>query len=194
MPDLIKPAKIAIIGAKSAELAREMHLNPDTLAELESADAALFLMSAEHGIMSADLESWRLARELYIPSIVVICDLTVSEIDFEDIAMIATKMLDPVVTPYLVLHSDDGKPAALINLQTLAVLDYSSSEVITRDADPEHVELVSEFREEYLEALDAAGDDSFAAGLLFPALPWLEGSRMGLDQIIQYLNLIPTVG
>jgi len=162
--------------------------------ELENADVSLFLVSAGDGIVSADLAKWRLARDLYIPSLVVICDLLESEIDFEDMSAIATKMLDPVVTPFLVLHSDDGKPAALINLESLRVLDYSSGTLEEREADLEHVELVSEFREEYLEAIEDAGEDSFIAGLLFPALPWIEGTPIGIAQIQSYLDLIPARG
>ena len=188
MSDLINSPKISILGAKSVLLGAELgFLNT----ELEASDAALFLVSAEVGIVSADLEKWRLARDLYIPSLVIICDLLASEIDFEDMSAIASKMLDPVVTPFLVLHGEDGKPAALIDLETLEIVDYSSGVAIDRAADPEHIELVAEFREEYIEALEDAGVDSFAAGLFFPALPWIEGTRMGIDQIIKYLNQVP---
>ena len=190
MTNLINSPRISIIGAKSALLNAELGL---PTAELEACDVALFLVSAGDGIVSADLEKWRLARELYIPSLVIICDLLSNEIDFEDMSAIASKMLDPVVTPFLVLHSDDGRPAALIDLETLEVLEYSSGIATKRAADPEHIELVAEFRQEYLEALEDAGPDSFAAGLLFPALPWMEGSRMGIDQILNYLNQVPTI-
>jgi translation elongation factor EF-G len=188
VPDLIKSHKIAIIGGKSAELSAELGV---TTCDLESCDLALFLVSANDGIVSADLEKWRLARDLYIPSLVVICDLGASEIDFEDMSAIASKMLDPVVTPYLVLHSDDGTPAALIELESLRIIDYSSGVKTVREADPEHIELVTEFRSEYLEDLEDAGEDSFSAGLLFPAIPWVEGTRIGLDQIIEFLNQVP---
>ena len=188
MSDLINSPKISILGAKSVLLGAELGFSNT---ELEASDAALFLVSAEVGIVSADLEKWRLARDLYIPSLVIICDLLASEIDFEDMSAIASKMLDPVVTPFLVLHGEDGKPAALIDLETLEIVDYSSGVAIDRAADPEHIELVAEFREEYIEALEDAGVDSFAAGLFFPALPWIEGTRMGIDQIIKYLNQVP---
>jgi len=190
VPNLINSLKVAIVGGKSDLLAAELGLTPS---DLESCDAALFLVSANDGIVSADLEKWRMARELYIPSLVVICDLLSSDIDFEDMTAIASKMLDPVVTPYLVLHSDAGEPAALINLETLQVLDYSHGSKEVREADPEHIDLVSEFREEYLEDLEDAGEDSFEAGLLFPALAWVEGTSIGIDQIVEYLNQIPTL-
>ena len=190
MQNLINSVKVAIVGGKSQLLGSEIGIQAS---ELESSDVAIFLVSANDGIVSADLEKWRLSRELYIPSLVVICDLLTSEIDFEDMTAIATKMLDPVVTPYLVLHSDDGRPAALIHLEMLKILDYSEGSLAIRDADPEHIDLVAEFREEYLEAIEDAGEDSFEAGLLFPALAWVEGTSIGPDQLKEYLDQIPTL-
>jgi len=191
MADLISRAKIAIIGQKSAELASALGIEA---VGFEEADGAIFVVSANDGIVSADLETWRTARDLYIPSLVVISDLSSSEIDFEDMSAIASKMLDPVVTPYLVLHGDDGAPAALISLESLEVSDYSAPQVTKRAADPEHEELVAEFRTEYLEAVEDAGENSFQAGLLFPALPWIEKTKMGINEIKEYLKLVPTVG
>ncbi len=191
MSDLIRSPKVAVVGKKSELLAQELG-SPS--ADLESCDLALFLVSAQDGIVSADLEKWRLARDLYIPSLVIICDLNAGEIDFEDMTAIAGKMLDDVVTPYLVLHSDDGAPAALINLETLTVIDYSHQPALSQAADPEHIELVAEFREEYLEEIGIAGEGAFSAGLLFPALAWIEGTRMGLDQIENYLSQVPMIG
>jgi len=191
MADLISRAKIAIIGQKSAELASALGIEA---VDFEEADGAIFVVSANDGIVSADLETWRTARDLYIPSLVVISDLSSSEIDFEDMSAIASKMLDPIVTPYLVLHGDDGAPAALISLESLEVSDYSAPQVTKRAADPEHEELVAEFRTEYLEAVEDAGENSFQAGLLFPALPWIEKTKMGINEIKEYLKLVPTVG
>ena len=190
MADLISRAKIAIIGQKSAELASALGIEA---VDFEEADGAIFVVSANDGIVSADLETWRTARDLYIPSLVVISDLSSSEIDFEDMSAIASKMLDPIVTPYLVLHGDDGAPAALISLESLEVSDYSAPQLTKRAADPEHQELVAEFRSEYLQALEDAGENSFQAGLLFPALPWIEKTKMGINEIKEYLKLVPAI-
>ena len=189
VPNLINSPKIAVIGEKSAQFSAQLGISPTAL---EESDLAIFLVSANSGIVSADLDQWRLARELYIPSLVAISDLTTSDIDFDDMSAIASKMLDPVVTPYLVLHDDSGKPAALINLETLNIHDYSKTPPEIRAADPEHIEVVSEFQAEYLEAVEAAGDQSFQAGLLFPALPWIESSAMGMDQIKELIDQIPS--
>ncbi len=182
--------KISIIGKNSATMADALNIES---VELDIADGAIFIVSASDGIVSADITSWRLARELYIPSLVVITELSSSDIDFEDMTAIASKMLDPVVTPHLVLHGDDGSPAALIELQSLLIHDYTSGTNVTQPADPEHIELVQEFREEYLEQLEDAGEDSFEAGLLFPALPWVEGTPIGIAEITGYLKQVPVI-
>lgn len=194
MSDLISNAvssplsqKVAIIGKNSATLASALGVSTCMLID---ADVALFIVSATDGIVSADIESWRQARELYVPSIVVINDLLVSDIDFDDMTAIAGKMLDPVQTPYLVLHGEDGSPAALIDLEALVIHDYSSGSCVSYPADHEHQELVVEFREEYLEDLEALGEGAFEAALAYPALPWVEKNNIGLAEIVGYINKI----
>jgi hypothetical protein len=197
VPNLTLPPKVAIIGANSQLLAEQLGTStplwsPMASSELlEEADCAIFIVSSNSGIVSADVEKWRLARDLYLPSIVVISDLESSDNDFEDMSAIASKMLDPVVTPFLVLHSDAGDPIALIDLNAMKILDYSQGDLKTKPAESEHIELVREFQEEYLENLDAAGEDSFVAALLFPAIPWIESRAIGVAQIKEYLELIP---
>lgn len=194
MPNLTLYPKVAIIGENSQLLAEQLEISTSLLGPLDpldEADCAIFIVSSNSGILSADLEKWRFARDLYLPSIVVISDLESSENDFEEMSAIASKMLDPVVTPFLVLHSDSGDPVALIDLKGMEVLDYSQGGLVRKRAEPEHIELVREFQEEYLEDLDAAGEDSFVAALLFPAIPWIESRAIGIAQIKDYLNLIP---
>jgi len=183
---------VHLVGRYSEELASALGV---TNSPLESSEAALFLVSAKDGIVRADSDIWLLARELYIPSIVVITDLSAeNDTDFEDMSAIAGRILDPVVTPYLVLHEDDATPIALIDLITQKILDYSHGSLEIRESDIEHREVIEEFRQEYLEALEAAGEEAFENALLYPALPWIAGSRLGLAEIALYLNRIPLSG
>jgi hypothetical protein len=47
---------------------------------------------------------------------------------------------------------------------------------------------VQEFRDEYLELIQASGEDAFAAGLLFPAIPlWIE-KGIGVDIVNRYIQ------
>jgi hypothetical protein len=107
---------------------------------------------------------------------------------------LAKRLLDEVATPVLVLHDDDGSPCALINLETMKINNYRTNQII--DADPEHFELVSEFREEYLAQLDAAGEHGFESGIFFPAIPVLLNDpefKLGVDIVKGYLNSLPSI-
>ena len=122
----------------------------------------------------------------------MITDLSAeNETDFEDMALIAGKILDPVVTPYLVLHLDDATPIALIDLVTQRIHDQSTGFREIRESDSEHQEVIGEFRDEYLEALEAAGEDAFENALIHPAIPWIARNNLGLLEIAEYLNRIP---
>jgi len=190
MADLISHGqRVHLVGQGASDLASALGI---TSSELESADVAIFLVSAKDGIVRADSDKWLVARELYIPSIVVITDLSAeNETDFEDMAAIAGRILDPVVTPFLVLHLDDGSPVALIELLTQEIREYVAGSLTKRASDHEHQEVIAEFREEYLEEIEAAGEGAFENGLLYPAVPWISGNPMGLIEIAEYLNRIP---
>ena len=114
--------------------------------------------------------------------------------DFDDAVLLAKRLLDDVATPVLVLHDDDGTPCALINLESLKINNYRTNEIT--NADSEHLEIVAEFREEYLAQLEAAGPDGFASGIFFPAIPVLLSDpefNLGVDIVKSYLNSLPTI-
>ena len=102
--------------------------------------------------------------------------------------MLANRVFDQLVTPYLVLHSDIGSPIALISLDDLQIIDYSTKPPTTSPSEVEHQELVSVFREEYLEEIEGAGENAFAAGLLFPAIPIVISNGLGLDIVKDFIN------
>ncbi len=182
--------RVHILGTGSTELASALSL---TSLPLKEADVAVFLVSAQSGIVRADSDQWSLARELYIPSIVVITDLSAeNETDFEDMSAIASRILDPVVTPFLVLHSDSGTPAALIDLDSLMITDYTTMPAVIKESETEHRDLIGEFRTDYLDAVEAAGEGAFENGLLFPAIAWVPESALGINEIKNYLQRIPT--
>ena len=182
---------ISIIGPASEEIARILEIEPT---DLESADIALFIVSAVSGFSDEVTKGWEFAREHYIPSLIAIVDLDKSEIDFDDMAAIVGKTLDPVVTPYLVLHSDEGFPTALINLATLGITDYSLGLRKSLESEPEHRELVEPFREEFLEAMEVGGEAAFEAGVLFPAIPLATHIKLGVSEIREYLDRNPSLG
>lgn len=188
IPTLASGLKVAIHGKDAERIAADFHLTPSNL---NDADAAVFIISAISGPTDSDKELWTQAREIYIPSIILITDFESGEIDFDDMAAITGRVLDPVVTPYLVLHGDDGSPVALIELETLKLYDYSHGAREIKNSDPEHQELVREFAAEFQEKIDEFGPTGFQDALLFPAIPYLSSLNMGKIETLEYLAQLP---
>lgn len=178
-----------LMGNFGFSFTQEHHLSATPI---EEAELAIFRISALAGATPEQIDIWNQVREMYIPTLILISDLENAEMDFDDMAAIVGKQLDPVATPYLVLHDDAGLPIALINLDTLKIHNYASGKQEIMESDPEHKVLVFEFRKEYLEALEAAGEDAFAQALLFPALPYSEVTSLGHSEINDYLAALPS--
>lgn len=183
---------IAVYGHESAD--------PATIAQafggrvltqaLPESDCAIFVINPSTGIDQSTIDIWRSIDEFQTPRIVVVTHVENQDADFDDAVMLANRVFDHMATPYLVLHDDAGLPCALISLYSMRVLDYSTNPPTDIACEPEHETLVQEFRDEYLELVTSSGEDAFAAGLLFPAIPiWLERG-IGVDIVQNYLNQI----
>lgn len=156
--------------------------------------AAIFAINASSGVDQKTVDIWHEFDELLMPRILVITGFNEGLQDFDDAVVLAKRLLDDVATPVLVLHDDDGTPCALIDLDTLKINNYRTNEIT--DADPEHLELVAEFRDEYLSQKEAAGEDGFASGIFFPAIPVLLNDpefNLGVDIVNRYLSKLPSV-
>ncbi len=179
-------ATTALSQALSASVSKEVE------AEIT---AAIFVINASSGLDQNTIELWHAYDELLMPRILVVTGFDEGLQDFDDAVMLAKRLLDDVATPYLVLHDDDGSPCALIDLETMRINNYRTGQII--DAEPEHFELVSEFREEFLAQLEAAGPDGFSSGIFFPAIPVLISNpefELGVDIVKKYLNQLPSLG
>ena len=155
-------------------------------------DLAIFAINPSAGIDQPTIDNWSALDDFQIPRIVVVNGLEGQEQDFEDAVMIANRVFDQLITPYLVLHDDAGQPAALISLDDLQISDYSTSPMSTRPCEPEHEELVKDFRDEYLEQMTEMQDGAFAAGILFPAIPLNLATGLGLDKVKKYIDQLPS--
>ena len=156
--------------------------------------AAIFAINASSGIDQATVDLWHQFDDFLTPRILVITGFNEGLQDFDDAVLLAKRLLDEVATPFLVLHDDDGKPCALIDLKELKIINYRSN--LTTDAESEHIDLVSEFRAEYLEQLEAAGENGFESGIFFPAIPVLINDpefELGIDIVKRYLNSLPSL-
>jgi hypothetical protein len=175
------------ISADPAQVASVFNAQVCGKAESES-DLAIFAIDPSAGIDQTTIDLWQSLDEYQVPRLVVVTHLEKLEADFDDAVMIATRVFDQMVTPYLVLHDEAGIPAALIGLSDLEIIDYSTTPKTIKESEEEHQTLVQEFRAEYLELLEASGENAFIAGLLFPAIPlWIE-SGIGVDIVESYIQ------
>ena len=151
-------------------------------------DLAIFLIDPSMGIDSPTIANWEALNESMPPRMVVVTGIENQEADFDDAVLLANRVLDVTVTPFLVLHDDDGEPVALISLSDLQIRDYSTNPPTISESDPEHKTLVSDFQSEYLAALEVMGEDGFAAGLMFPAIPVSLTKGIGVDILQDYIS------
>lgn len=155
-------------------------------------DVAIFSINPAAGIDAATIELWRGYEEFQTPRMVIVTVLDGMELDFDDAVMVANRVFDPLVTPFLLLHGENGEPVGTISLETLETFDYSTRPPTVGHADDELKEMVTEFREEYLEAMEEMEDGAFAAGILFPAIPVSSVNGLGLDIVKKYLDELPS--
>ncbi|ASY16007.1 elongation factor G-like protein [Candidatus Planktophila sulfonica] len=155
-------------------------------------DLAIFAINPSAGIDQLAIDNWAALDDFQIPRMVVVNGLEGQELDFEDAVMVANRVFDQLVTPYLVLHDDNGEAAALIRLQDLQIIDYTKNPPQLRASDPEHEELVREFREEYFDLTSEMDEGAFAAGILFPAIPINLIKGIGVDVVQSYIDLLPS--
>lgn len=183
---------ISVYGHSSA--------NPESVATLfggkqvleadGSEDVAIFVINPNSGVDEQTIANWGALDDFQTPRLIVVTELESGEADFDDAVLLANRLFDQVVTPYLVLHDDLGAPCALISLETQEIIDYSEGLEKTIPSDPEHKTLVSEFVEEYASHLAVMGEGAFAAGLLFPAIPLIINKRIGVEIVKKYLSEI----
>ncbi len=192
MPTPSSRVRVHIYGHESADpqhVATYFGATLSNVVEPES-ELAIFVVDPSAGISPETISLWQGLDDFQIPRMVVVTHLENQSADFDDAVMLATRVFDQIVTPYLVLHDDAGFPCALISLETLEITDYSHDDHQVTMSTQEHQILVSEFRQEYLEHIELSGANAFAAGLLFPAVPlWIE-KDLGVNIIRNYIDEI----
>ena len=181
---------IVVFGHESAhpaDVAEEFGARLGLVADAD-ADCAIFAINPAMGIDQATIDTWQSLDEYQTPRLVVVTQLADSTADFDDAVMLANRVFDHMTTPYLVLHDEAGLPCALISLQTMRIIDYSSNPPTDLPCELEHETLVQEFRDEYLELNESAGLGAFEAGLQFPAIPLWIAKGIGTDIVRGYLE------
>jgi translation elongation factor EF-G len=184
----------AIIGHVSAtpELFATIFNASVSKAPSEDIDVAIFAINPSAGIDQPTIDAWRECDDLQIPRIVIVTVLEGMEMDFDDAVLVANRVFDPLVTPYLVLHGESGTPIGTISLSDLTTTDYSTTPPTLSHADEELAEMVKEFQEEFQNSMMEMDDEAFSAGILFPAIPINPSNGLGIDIVNSYLSALPS--
>ncbi|WP_426566807.1 elongation factor G-like protein EF-G2 [Angustibacter sp. McL0619] len=197
--------------------------HPDYVGELRAglrgADAALFVVSAVDGLDGATALLWDECASIGMPRAVVVTKLDQPRADFEESVAVCQRVFGEGVVPlYLPLH-DEGRGGAddavvgLIGLLSLQLYDYSGrTKPQTRDADPEHRELVDARRSDLIEAIIQESEDdalmdrylageevgleilvpdlerAVSRGSFFPVLPVVAQSGVGIHELLEILT------
>ena len=202
-PNNAPSPRVLLAGHSSShpeEVAQALHIAKSRIVELDKkvdisgdvsqADLFILVICAKTGVSSEMTSTWNYIAERQVPRIVIVNGLEMSEIDFDDIVLIANRVLEPVITPYLVLHDEVGEPVGLISLTDYKVRDYSTKEVNIYDADDELQSLVTDFKKELEESTIEFDSDAFQAGLIVPALPLVSSRQIGVAEFQSYLDLV----
>lgn len=192
--------RIAVIGHPSADLEGVAASIPtDTFSvsvahddqlnyEFAEFAAVVLVMSATQGAPNSLIKAWEEIAELLVPRIIVVTDIELTDSDFDEAVLIARRMFGEGLTPYLVLHADDGQPCAFIELETLKIRDYSTGKLEIKESDEDHKTLVKEFRDEYLEEISVLDGNRFATGLFVPIIPFSAQFNLGQTEMNVYLR------
>ena len=160
--------------------------------ETSDVDAFALLVDARTGISTGMVQAWNYFADRQFPRVLIVQGMEFAESDFDDMVLIANRVLEELATPYLVLHDDLGQPTGLIRLENNMVTDYSGSEVVEYPADEELRELVFEFRNEQSELAEEVSAGAFLQGTRAVALPIGETKPIGLREINLVLNSLAT--
>lgn len=160
--------------------------------DLNGSDAFALVISAKTGISTAMIELWTRVSDRQIPRMIIVNGLEFSEIDFDDIVLIINRVLENVVTPFLVLHDELGEPSGLISIADGLVHDYSGNQETNYQADDELLTLVKDFREELTLALSEMDESAYREGIVVPALPYVPSKKIGLREIEEFARLLTT--
>jgi CO dehydrogenase/acetyl-CoA synthase alpha subunit len=202
-PNNAPSPRVLLAGHSSShpeEVAQALHIAESRIIELDQkvdisvdvsqTDLFILVISAKTGVSSEMTSAWNYVAERQVPRMVIVNGLEMSEIDFDDIVLIANRVLEPVITPYLVLHDEVGEPVGLISLTDNTIRDYSTSRVNIYDADAELQSLVTDFKKELEESTIEFDSDAFHAGLIVPALPLVSSRQIGVTEFQNYLALV----
>ncbi len=132
----------------------------DLRAGLRAADAALFVVSAVDGVDGGTQMLWEECAAVGMPRAVVVTRLDHPRADFDEMVAICQRSFGDGVMPLMLpMLDDDGTPAGYIDLISEQIHDYSSGDLVVRDPEERHLELIEGTRSALIEGIIAESED-----------------------------------
>jgi len=142
------PVRIALFGHVSATpaaltkaLGEQGIVIEAVTQDLAHVDCAIFAVNPSAGIDPETIAAWESFNDYLTPRIMVALALPGADLDFDDAVLLANRVFDQMATPYLVLHGDDGTPAALISLDDLSIRNYVDGTAVISESEATEVDL-----------------------------------------------------
>lgn len=155
-------------------------------------DLGLFILEADRGIAQEEIAAFQSFRDLQLPTLILVAGLwpqaTEDSWDFDDMVMLINRVLENAITPYLVLHDDDGVPSGLYDLARDLAIEQRGEMRNESEADLELKSLIVDFKEEWDEE-DFQVED-FTSGLRVVAIPYVPERRVGVHEAQQLITTL----
>ena len=157
--------------------------HPDFVGELRAglraADAAVFVVSAADGIDPTTQVLWNECKRVGLPRAVVITKLDTEHSDFEGtVDVVRDSFGDGVHPAYLPLRNGAGEIIGNLSLLTKRTHDYSSGQRVARASTDDEVDLIEQFRSDYVESIITESEDDALLERYF------DGAELGADEIV----------
>ena len=157
--------------------------HPDFVGELRAglraADAAIFVISAADGIDPTTQVLWNECKRVGLPRAVVVTKLDQEHSDFEGtVDVVRTAFGDGVHPAYIPLKDAAGDITGNLSLLTKRTHDYSSGQRVARASSDDEVELIEQFRADYVESIIAESEDDALLERYF------DGAELTPDEIV----------
>ncbi len=161
--------------------------HPDFVGELRAglrgADGAVFVVAAADGIDAATAQLWHECAAVNLPRAIVVTKLDDGRTSFDEALASLQDSLGKGVQPSYAPLTVGGQIAGNISLVSQRVHDYSSGQVVKREATPEEIEVVEHYRTELIEGIIEESED---ADLMDR---YLEGDTLKTDELVADLML-----
>ena len=152
-------------------------------------DGFLVVIDGDLGLAPHVIDLWRHSLDMSIPRHIAVMGSIRARADFDEVIAIAKRVLEPdLLVRYLPIESEhDDSVVGLYDILTAEIHDHTDHAVTIAPADPEHIALTAERRDELFNELAYLADEDYVHQQHEQGLPIsvtaLERAWMSLDVV-----------